>query len=563
VDTDILNVRRPDTTDSAQGGKVAKRSEEWYALAQRAANIGSWDWDIPSGTLYWSDLIEPMFGFRHGGFGGTYEDFLVCVHPADREFVVDAVSACLVEGSDYAIEHRVVWPDGTVRWVSEVGDVIRDENGVATRMLGVVQDITDRKMAQEALEWQVRFNKALADLSGALLSTASMNEISNLVLDHARHLTGSEFGYVAHVDPETGHLVSTTLTGTVWDACQVEEKTIIFKEFKGLWGWVMENKEPLLTNAPADDPRSSGTPKGHVPIRNFLAVPATIGDQLVGEIALANTGDGFDGSDLTSVQRLADLYAIALQRHWSELALEQRTVELQARNDELDAYAHMVAHDLKNPLGLVVGFAEALSSDHIGMAADEEERYLDLIVQNGHRVIKIIDELLILTRVRKTEVKLQPLDMERILAEAQQELSSLIEEYRAEIRLPSSWPVALGHAPWIERVWVNYLSNAIKYGGRPPRVEVGALMQADGMARFWVRDNGPGLGKVERAQLFTPFAQFARDRVQGHGLGLSIVRRIVEKLGGQVGVQSDGVPGGGSLFTFTLQTAGRGGDSEV
>ncbi len=119
-----------------------------WALVQRVANIGGWDWNIETGALHWSDSIEPFFGFARGQFGATYEAFLESVHPDDRRHVVDAVDACLEGGGDYAIEHRIVWPDGTTRWVSETGDVIRDESGKAVRMLGVVQDITDYKTRQ-------------------------------------------------------------------------------------------------------------------------------------------------------------------------------------------------------------------------------------------------------------------------------------------------------------------------------------------------------------------------------------------------------------------------------
>ncbi|UCF15630.1 MAG: GAF domain-containing protein [Phycisphaerales bacterium] len=125
--------------------EALRLSEQRYALAQRAANIGSWDWDIITGDLHWSDRIEPLFGFAPGKFGATYEAFLECVHPQDRRHVVDSVNASVERDDDYAIEHRIVWPDGTVRWVSETGDVIRDEQGKAIRMLGIVQDITERK----------------------------------------------------------------------------------------------------------------------------------------------------------------------------------------------------------------------------------------------------------------------------------------------------------------------------------------------------------------------------------------------------------------------------------
>jgi signal transduction histidine kinase len=127
----------------------------------------------------------------------------------------------------------------------------------------------------------------------------------------------------------------------------------------------------------------------------------------------------------------------------------------------------------------------------------------------------------------------------------------LIQQYHAEICRPGAWPAAVGYAPWIEEVWINYLSNALKYGGQPPVVELGADVQDDDWIRFWVRDNGPGILPDDQARLFTPFTRLSQVDLEGHGLGLSIVRRIVEKLGGEVGMESD-TTGSGSLFYFTL-----------
>ncbi len=165
----------------------------------------------------------------------------------------------------------------------------------------------------------------------------------------------------------------------------------------------------------------------------------------------------------------------------------------------------------------------------------------------------IINELLLMAELREAEVELDPLDMASIVDEALERLAYIIEGGQVQIVLPQVWTVALGHGPWVEEVWINYLSNALKYGGRPPYVELGGEEQADGMVRFWVRDNGPGLGPEETKQLFTLFTRLHQVRAEGHGLGLSIVQRIVEKLGGQVGVESQA--GCGSTFFFTLPDA--------
>ena len=245
-----------------------------------------------------------------------------------------------------------------------------------------------------------------------------------------------------------------------------------------------------------------------------------------------------------------------LQRANSELTrrldeLAHANAELRARNEELDAFAHTVAHDLKNPLTSLVGFSSMLQRHYAEMSDEKKSRYLNVVAQNGHRMTNIIEELLLLASVRKIkEVKMAPLDTAPIVAETQGRLAYLIEEYQAEIVLPESWPIASGYGPWIEEVWTNYLSNAIKYGGRPPRVELGATEQADGFVRFWVRDNGPGLAPEEQARLFTPFTRLHQVHAKGHGLGLSIVQRIMEKLGGQVGVESQ--VGQGCMFFFAL-----------
>jgi PAS domain S-box-containing protein len=236
----------------------------------------------------------------------------------------------------------------------------------------------------------------------------------------------------------------------------------------------------------------------------------------------------------------------------ADAELRKYAAELEARNEELDAFAHTVAHDLKNPLNLIVGFAELLEAD-LWTAPDAETRqYLGLIARSGRKMNNIIEELLLLAGVRKVDAPLAPVDMAEVVVEAQHRVVDMVEETKAVVVEPDVWPVAMGYAPWVEEVWVNYLSNALKYGGRPPRVELGAQEQADGMLLFWVRDNGPGLGLDDQAQLFAPFKKLDQTRAQGHGLGLSIVRRIIQKLGGEVGVESGGIEGQGCTFYFTL-----------
>jgi len=249
------------------------------------------------------------------------------------------------------------------------------------------------------------------------------------------------------------------------------------------------------------------------------------------------------------------LQAEVAERRKAEEALRQYTAELRTRNEELDAFARTVAHDLQNPLGAINGIANILVADYVDMSPERLEEYLQAIVRGSRKATNIVDELLILASVRQHDVNPVPLDMAAIVDEAQQRLFDMINENQAQITQPEHWPVALGYAPWIEEVWANYISNAIKYGNSPPHIELGATPQSNGTVCFWIKDNGAGLTPEEQARLFTPFTRLSEARAQGHGLGLSIVRRIIEKLGGTVGVESKGVPGQGSTFSFTLTAA--------
>ena len=243
------------------------------------------------------------------------------------------------------------------------------------------------------------------------------------------------------------------------------------------------------------------------------------------------------------------------ERKQAQEALRQYAEQLAAQNDELDAFAHTVAHDLKSPIGVIMGFAELLFSDRDNMSPKEISDALRFIVQTGNKINTIIEELMLLAGVRKQAAILEPLDMVCILQTAIERSRILIQNQQVQITVldGTAWPVALGHAPWVEEVWMNYISNAIKYGGQPPEIQIGATIQTNGQVRFWARDNGPGLRPEVQSSLFVPFTRFDQVRAKGHGLGLSIVRRIVEKLGGVVGVESE--VGQGSTFYFTLPLA--------
>jgi two-component system, sensor histidine kinase and response regulator len=233
----------------------------------------------------------------------------------------------------------------------------------------------------------------------------------------------------------------------------------------------------------------------------------------------------------------------------TQLQWFERVTTLQARNKELEAYAHMVAHDLKDPLTVMIAASDLITFIP-DLPRNELKEYLQQIRTTAYEMNRIIESLLFFAEVSKGEVPMGPVKMAEVVENVRDRLKFMIREHQAVVQFPSDWPKAIGYGPWIEEVWANYLSNAIKYGVQPPRVELGASSETNDVVRFWARDNGPGIAPEVRARIFTPFSQIDRAPSRGHGLGLSIVLHIVEKLGGEVGVESE--VGKGSLFYFTL-----------
>ena len=222
---------------------------------------------------------------------------------------------------------------------------------------------------------------------------------------------------------------------------------------------------------------------------------------------------------------------------------------LESRNEELDAFAHTVAHDLRGSLSALIGYSELLNDHDAKLNEEQIRESLDMISRIGLKMSDVLNELLLLSSVRREDVLVAPLDMVSIIHEATFRLKHKIEEHGAEITLAEDFPTALGYAPWVEEVWYNYISNAVKYAGTTPKISLGGELVEDGYARFWVKDNGPGLCPADKSQLFIPYSS-RTNYSGGNGLGLSIVKRIVEKLNGYVGVESE--VNEGSLFSFKL-----------
>ncbi len=239
------------------------------------------------------------------------------------------------------------------------------------------------------------------------------------------------------------------------------------------------------------------------------------------------------------------------ERKQMEQELRKTAQELAARNQELDAYNHTIAHGLKNPLASVLGFSSLIKQQFGGDTSADLQHYLEQIEESVHDMTAMINSLLYLAQLRDTRPVLEPVDVTIVVKKALRRFERQIQKQRIRVTMAANLPAALGHETWLEEVFANFIGNAIKYMGRnnpDPQIYIGGSKN-DNMIRYWVRDTGIGITLENQANIFEKFTRVEKS-VEGTGLGLSIVRRIIAKLGGEVGVESES--GKGSTFWFTL-----------
>jgi PAS domain S-box-containing protein len=420
--------------------------------------------------------------------------------------------------------------------------------------LVLLHDITERERAEAAARDRERFLGLLHDITHAALETPDIPAMQRVLTDRMRDLFDAD-GCDLILWDEDGETLQPMTAPAGRPALPPPDAAT-------LTAAALRIGRPLAIDDVRDTPHLDPDVGETVPVRSLLGLPLIAGDEKLGAAWIAfHEPHPFTDKEIDRGAQVAEQVALAVAKVELVAELQRYSRDLEARNEELGAFAHTVAHDIKSPLGTLLGSANLMAERYTDLTPEEHRQLSQNVVTIGYKINNIVDELLLLAEVRKGDVTLAPLDTDRIVRDAQARIAPLIAEHQAEVIVPKRWPAALGYRPWVEEVWINYLSNAIKYGGDPdagipPRVELGYrepdTSHTDGRRAvcFWVRDNGPGLTPEAQARLFAPFTRLDQARAEGHGLGLSIVRRIVDKLGGEVGVESR--VGEGSTFTFTL-----------
>jgi len=658
---------RTDITVQRQAEQALEVDRERLRRGQIYANIGTWEWDIQKGDLYWSERIAPLFGYPAGDLQTSYDNFLAALHPDDRQAVIDAVGACIEHDVPYEIEHRVVWPDGTVRWLLERGAVLRDADGKPLQMLGVVQDIDERKRAELALserERQLREAQSLAHIGNwmADLATGALtwsDEIYRIFGHEPGEFAPSVAAFAAAVHPDDRALLAENekraaqtgrldvvhriqrqdgiirhvhelaqaetdakgnvirLTGTVQDVTERVEAEHQLRESerrlkKLAWEQGKRAKESkcltaviqgLLDERHSDDAALEAAvrliPAGWqepgdtcVRIRFGDKVFATPGftetewqqsaaiplmqegthDITVCRLGPPEIGSGqnlFLPEEHYLLLNIAGQIGQAMARQSDQRALVAARDEADRANQAKSEFLSSMSHELRTPMNAILGFGQLLECDY--SLPEEHRDNAREILKAGRHLLNLINEVLDLAKVESgfIDLSLEPVEVYPIVEECR----SLIAPLAIQREITFGHSVAQGVAVRADRtrlkqILLNLLSNAINYNrpGGSVRVE---LERRDNRLRIRVTDTGIGIPAERLAELFQPFNRLDAEggSIEGTGIGLTITRRIVEIMGGEVDVASE--VGVGSTFWVELpldfiaerNQAGRGPDS--
>jgi PAS domain S-box-containing protein len=234
-----------------------------------------------------------------------------------------------------------------------------------------------------------------------------------------------------------------------------------------------------------------------------------------------------------------------------EQRVEERTAQLESANKELEAFSYSVSHDLRSPLRAVDGFSQAVLEDYGKLLPDEGRRYLQTVRQGAQRMGALIDDLLTFSRLSRAPLHNQEINLVKQVNQVLEELSAQREGRQIMIRV-DDLPACQGDQALLHQVWINLLSNALKYTRNCPvaTVEIGCKIE-EGEKVYFVRDNGAGFDMRYMHKLFGVFQRLHRtDEFEGTGVGLAIVQRVIHRHGGQIWAEA--VPNKGATFYFTL-----------
>ena len=492
--------------------------EETLRLAVAATGLGTWDHDIRSGERRWSSEMRAILGLAKD-HPISHEIFLGCVHPDDRAWVQDLLGGTYAgtKGDHYEVEFRIIRVgEETERWIAASGQVFFGEDGKPRRALGTIQDITGRKQVEQALRDSGERHRLLADHATDMIIRADLSGRRVYVSPAAKHLLGYSPDELIGTQPQDfvhaedrAHLVS-AIDGMAKGHLDRATRTYRLRHRDGHWVWI-EAKFQLRR-----DPRGK-------PLEVISA-----------------------SRDITERHRQgAELQA-------AKEAAEQAS---QAKTEFLAA----MSHEIRTPLNGVLGHTDLLLDDQ-GLDA-VQRRHVERIRTAGSALLTVVNDVLDFSRIEAGQVELeaQPFCVSALVDNAMSIVQSSAEQRGLVLssEIDGALPKQLiGDQDRLRQVLLNLLNNAVKFtpAGRVTlTVESCGCIGARQGLRFAVADTGIGIPHDKQGRLFQHFSQVdssIRRRFGGTGLGLAISKRLIDLMGGRIGVES--TPGEGSTFWFEV-----------
>ena len=536
------------------------RNRDFLAQAQSSAQLGSWEWDIKTDRITWSDQMYRIYGLEPGSIELGFGKFDQFVHPDDREMVHAVVRRARETGTPFSYDHRVVWPDGTVRWVHGRGRVILGPDGEPVSMLGSGQDITERKH-------QANAQRLLADASEALASSLDYKQTLATVASLAVHDV-ADWCSIA-IGDETGRYENLAVMHRNPERVKwVEEYSRVnpprFDTPTGV-PQVLRTGKPELYPEIDDEllAAAASTEEERRVIRELglysaMVVPMEARGRMIGAISFisAESKRKYTEADLWFAERLANRAAYAIDNARLFAEAQEAKAEAEAANAAKAQFLASMSHELRTPLNAIAGYAELMELSVLGPVNEKQSDALARLQRSRKHLSALVDQVLSFARIEAGKVQFEIRHVP--VHESLDRLADLIAPQATGKDLRYDFDGCdpdLGvraDRDRLDQIMLNLIGNAVKYTPAGGHIRVSVHCEPTSVA-ISVSDNGPGIPEDKKQLIFQPFVQLGSSTeatASGVGLGLAISRDLARAMGGDIDVESSA--GKGATFTVRL-----------